>query len=79
MFIAMTLIACYFGINHIRNQKSIIMITIGVVTGVAFYIASTILNSIGSSGLISVFASTWSVSLICVSIGILLIYSKEKN
>ncbi len=79
IFIAMTLIACYFGINHIRNQKSIIMIVIGIVTGVAFYIASTILNSIGSSGLISVFASTWSVSLICVSIGILLIYSKEKN
>ncbi len=79
MFVAMTLIACYFGINHTRNQKSIAMIFIGIVVGVAFYITGTILNSIGSSGLISVFASTWMVSLICLATGILLIYHKEKN
>jgi len=79
MFVAMTLIACYFGINHIRNQKSFAMIFIGIVVGVAFYISGSILNSIGSSGLISVFASTWMVSLICIASGILLIYHKEKN
>ena len=79
MFVAMTLIACYFGINHVRNQKSLAMIFIGIIVGVAFYIAGSILNSIGSSGLISVFASTWMVSLICIAMGILLIYHKEKN
>jgi lipopolysaccharide export system permease protein len=79
MFVAMTLIACYFGINHARNQKSLAMIFIGIIVGVAFYIASSIFNSIGSSGLISVFASTWMVSLICIATGILLIYHKEMN
>ncbi len=79
MFVAMTLIACYFGINHARNQKSLAMIFVGIIVGVAFYIASSIFNSIGSSGLISVFASTWMVSLICIATGILLIYHKEMN
>lgn len=79
MFVAMTLIACYFGINHARNQKSLAMIFVGIIVGVAFYIASSIFNSIGSSGLISVFASTWMVSMICIAMGILLIYHKEMN
>ena len=79
MFVAMTLIACYFGINHARNHKSLAMIFVGIIVGVAFYIASSIFNSIGSSGLISVFASTWMVSLICIATGILLIYHKEMN
>ena len=79
LMVAMTLIACYFGINHIRNQKTVAMIILGILIGVAFYITSNILNSIGSSGLISIFTSTWMVSLICLASGILLIYHKEKN
>lgn len=77
LFMAMALIACYFGINHIRNQNSIIMIFIGVSAGLALYISSTIINALGASGLISIFASTWVITIICLAIGTLLIYKKE--
>ena len=43
-----------------------------------FNITSSVLNSFGSSGIISVFASTWTVTLICLATGILLIYRKER-
>jgi lipopolysaccharide export system permease protein len=77
LFAAMTLIACYFGLNHIRSQNSTLMIFLGIVVGLVFYIISSIMNSLGSSGLISTFASTWIIGIICLSSGILLIYRKE--
>lgn len=79
MFLAMSLIACFFGINHVRNHQAVIIIFLGIIAGVALYIISTIITSFGSSGLISVFASTWMPSFICIAIAILLIYNKEKN
>ena len=79
MFLAMSLIACFFGINHVRNHRAVIIIFLGIITGVALYIVSAIITSFGSSGLISVFASTWMPSFICIAVAILLIYSKEKN
>ncbi len=77
LFLAMVLIACYFGLNHIRNNNSVLMIFLGIVVGLIFYIISSIINSLGSSGLIPVFASTWVIAIICLAIGTLLIYSKE--
>jgi lipopolysaccharide export system permease protein len=77
LFLAMVLIACYFGLNHIRNNNSIFMIFLGIVVGLIFYITSSIINSLGSSGLIPIFASTWVIAIICLAIGTLLIYSKE--
>ncbi len=79
MFLAMSLIACFFGINHVRNHRAVIIIFLGILAGVALYIISAIITSFGSSGLISVFASTWMPSFICIATAILLIYSKEKN
>jgi len=79
MFLAMSLIACFFGINHVRNHKAVIIIFLGIITGVALYITSAIITSFGSSGLISVFASTWMPSFISLAVAILLIYNKEKN
>lgn len=79
MFLAMSLIACFFGINHVRNHRAVIIIFLGIITGVALYIVSAIIASFGSSGLISVFASTWMPSFICIAVAILLIYNKEKN
>lgn len=79
MFLAMSLIACFFGINHIRNHRAVIIIFLGIITGVALYITSAIITSFGSSGLISVFASTWMPSFISLAVAILLIYNKEKN
>lgn len=77
LFVAMTMIACYFGLNHIRSQNSAFMIFGGIIAGLIFYIISSIMGAFGSSGLISIFASTWIVTAICLSIGILLIYHKE--
>lgn len=77
LFLAMTFIACYFGLNHIRNQNAILMIFIGIGAGLIFYISSSIMVALGSSGLIPVFAATWMIAIICLSIGTLLIYRKE--
>jgi lipopolysaccharide export system permease protein len=77
LFLAMTLIACYFGLNHIRSQNTILMIFSGIALGLIFYITSSILNALGSSGLIPIFASTWIIAIICFSIGTLLLYRKE--
>lgn len=77
LFLAMTFIACFFGLNHIRNQNAILMIFIGIGAGLIFYISSSIMVALGSSGLIPIFASTWIIAIICLSIGTLLIYRKE--
>jgi lipopolysaccharide export system permease protein len=77
LFAAMTLIACFFGLNHIRNQNTILLLFLGIIIGLGFYITSSIINALGSSGLIPVFASTWIIVIICLAIGILLIYRKE--
>jgi lipopolysaccharide export system permease protein len=78
LFLAMTLIACYFGINHTRNNNAIFRLFLGITIGLILYITSGIINTLGASGLIPVFASTWTIAIICLSIGILLIYRKEK-
>lgn len=77
LFLAMTLIACYFGLNHIRNQNTILMIFFGIIIGLALYIISGIVNALGSSGLIPIYASTWVIAIICLAVGTLLIYRKE--
>ena len=77
LFMAITLIACFFGLNHIRNQNIAIMTFLGVIVGLVFYIISSIMIAFGASGLIPIFASTWLIVLICFAIGILLIYQKE--
>lgn len=78
LFVAMVLISCYFGLNHIRNHNSALMIFSGIAFGLLLYVTSNVVNSFGASGLISVFASTWIISLVCLAIGVLLIYQKEK-
>jgi len=77
IFTAMTLIACFFGLNHIRNQNTVLMLFFGILIGLGLYITSSIVNALGSSGLIPVFASTWIIAIICLAIGTLLIYKKE--
>lgn len=77
LFVAMVFIACFFGLNHARNQTTVLMIFLGVTTGLVLYIISTIISALGSSGLIPIFASTWVIAIICLAIGILLIYKKE--
>lgn len=78
LFVAMTLIACYFGINHTRNNKSVLMMFLGIAFGLILYITSGIINALGSSGLIPIFSATWTIAIIFLAIGTLLIYRKEK-
>ncbi len=77
LFLSMALIACYFGLNHIRDRNTVLMIFIGIIAGLVLYIIASIISALGSSGLIPVFASTWMIAIICMAIGILLIYHKE--
>lgn len=78
LFLAMILIACYFGLNHIRSRSAVLMMFLGTITGLALYIISQIVIALGSSAIIPVFASTWVVAIICLAVGILTIYQKEK-
>ncbi len=78
IFLAMSLIACYFGLSHFRNQKNIILAISGIAVGLIFYITNSIIENLGNSGLVPIFSSTWLISMIYISIGILLIYRKEK-
>lgn len=78
LFAAMSLIACYFSLNHIRNQNTVFLILCGIVIGLVLYITSSIINALGSSGLIPIFAATWLIAIICFAIGTLLIYQKER-
>lgn len=77
LFFAMALIACFFGINHARSQKSYIMIFLGIVAGLTMYITLSFVGALGSSRIIPVFASTWVITFVCIAIGVLLIYKKE--
>jgi len=77
LFVAMTFTACYFGLGHIRNRRNSLMIFLGIIFGLVIYVSSTILESLGSSGLIPNFAATWLVIILCLSFGVLMIYNKE--
>jgi len=77
LFLAMTLISCYFGINHVRNQNAIFMIFLGISCGLILYVTSSIISALGTSGLIPIFAATWVTTIIFLAIGTLLIYRKE--
>ena len=77
-FLAMVLISAYFGINHIRNRQVILKIFAGILFGLFVYIIDNIAKSLGSANLISVFSATWLINLIFISLGILLLYRKEK-
>lgn len=77
LFLSMVLIACYFGINNFRDRMALFTLFVGIICGLGLYISLTIINALGSSRLIPIFASTWVITFICFAIGVLLIYRKE--
>lgn len=77
LFVAMILIACFFGLNHTRSNYAILMIFLGISFGLLLYIISSIMVALSSSNLVPTFAATWLIAIICLAIGILLIYKKE--
>ena len=42
LFLSMVLIACFFGLNDSRNNNAVLMIFLGITTGLILYITSTI-------------------------------------
>jgi lipopolysaccharide export system permease protein len=77
LFIAMILIGYFFGVNNFRNKMSIMIAGVGVIIGLVIYVVLGIISTLGSSAIISCFASTWVATLIVLSAGVLLIYEKE--
>lgn len=77
MFVAMILIACYFGTVNSRNGMALFRVFFGMVCGLLFYIVSRIVVAVGSSEIIPCFVATWLTALMCFSVGILLVYRKD--
>jgi lipopolysaccharide export system permease protein len=77
LFVAMVLIAAFFAINNVRNRNNILFFIAGIMLALILHIGLMIISAIGSSGLIPEFLSTWLVSLILLSFGMLLIFRKE--
>jgi lipopolysaccharide export system permease protein len=77
LFMAMSLIGYYFGLTSIRNKNASLMIFLGAIFGLLIYIISNIISAFSSFDLIPIFAATWMLAIVCLAIGILLIYEKE--
>ncbi len=77
LFIGMTLFGAYFGIIHTRDNRSFLNLLIGTIFGLVIYIFLNIIKSLGSSNIISIFASTWMVTIIYIAVGTILINKKE--
>lgn len=77
LFLAMVLIACYFGLNHVRDRGTILMMFFGIIFGLILYITSSVINALGASGLIPTFAATWVITIVSLAVGVLFIYRKE--
>jgi len=77
LFISMTILACFFGIEHNRNNKRSLKIFLGLITGLIIYIFIAIIENIGSSGLMSSVKSTWYPAILISAISVILIYRKN--
>jgi lipopolysaccharide export system permease protein len=77
LFSSMVLISCFFGLNHSRNKNSVLMLFLGITTGLVLYIFSAVIKVLGSSAIISIFSSTWMIVICYLSAGIILTYKKD--
>jgi len=77
LFVAMVLFSVFFGVNDVRNRKSNIKLLIGIIFGLIIFLSSSIFSTLGASGLLSIFESTWLISFIYLAISILFIRHKE--
>jgi len=79
LFVAMVLIASYFALDNIRNNKSLVMLTKGIVSGFFVYIVSNVFLQFGSVGKLSIFNAVWLPTLIYLLVGVMLIIRKEDS
>jgi lipopolysaccharide export system permease protein len=77
LFSGMIMIACYFGVVHNRSGKLSLNIFIGIISGLIIYILISIIQNIGSYGLISEIKANWYPVILIVAISIILIYRKD--
>ena len=77
LFVAMVLLAAFFGINNFRDLTASIKITVGVAVGLFIYISLNFIKALGASKIIPIFLSTWMVVLMCLACSTILIYRKE--
>lgn len=77
LFMAMSLIACYFGLTPVRSKNAILMAFLGAAFGLLIYVTLSIISSLSVSGLIPIFAATWLVAIFLTAVGVLIIYEKE--
>lgn len=77
IFIAMVLVGAFFAVNNVRSRNNIVLFVIGVMVVLVLHIGLLIISTIGASGLIPEFLSTWITSLILLSLGMLLTFRKE--
>ena len=77
LFSGMIMIACFFGVVHNRSGKLSLNIFIGIISGLIIYILISIIQNIGSYGLISEIKANWYPAILIVAISIILIYRKD--
>jgi lipopolysaccharide export system permease protein len=78
LFVAMAIMAMFFAANHYRSPKNAIKIFCGILSGLCFYIIDILFLSLSSFKIVSIFAGTWIIAIICFTIAILLTFYKEK-
>lgn len=78
LFVAMVIMAMFFAGNHYRSPRNAIKIFCGILSGLCFYIIDILFLSLSSFKIVSIFAGTWVVAVICFTMAILLTFYKEK-
>lgn len=77
LFVAMVLISSVFAINNTRGRSNILFFIIGVIFALTIHICLMVTGAIGAGGLMPEFLSTWVISFILLSLGMLLVFRKE--
>jgi len=79
LFFGMVLVSCYFGVNHVRSGKSLIMIFSGIICGLCIHVLLSFSFALATSRVIPIYSGTFILALVFVCIGILLINKKEHS
>ncbi len=77
LFAGMCFIAAFFAINNTRSRNNGLLFILGIVVGLILYVVLVVSLQFGSSGIIPVFLSTWTMAIMLLFIGIMLIFKKE--
>lgn len=68
VLIAMVLLGCILSIKRERKKKQFLNISLGIIIGVLFHFITDVFRTIGISGGLPIFFSTWGIPIIVISI-----------